>query len=221
MSKSTSKTISKSMSKSTSKSMSKSTSNNANNTNRIDKCISTYCKNVYPKKVKQLTKNMPKMMKTLKNVLPKEMKKSISMMSSKEKKQMYSNFKENMKEHMKKQMKEKTKKESNNHNEKLNKICIKSNCNPECKNTIFQKGTKIPESVFIDLKEQISTQLKNTPKMIPKAYKLGKKTVIEMRKNIFGKKTNVLKGDFHETLSPKIVRKLKQEGAISGCSVGE
>jgi len=40
-----------------------------------------------------------------------------------------------------------------------------------------------------------------------------------MRSDIFGNKTNVLKNDFYEKLPQTIVKKLKKEGAISGCTL--
>ena len=39
------------------------------------------------------------------------------------------------------------------------------------------------------------------------------------RKDIFKNKTSVLKDNFYEGLKPKTLKKLKKEGAISGCFI--
>ena len=39
----------------------------------------------------------------------------------------------------------------------------------------------------------------------------------ETRKNMFCNKTSALKDGFYEGLKPKTLKKLKKEGAISGC----
>ena len=86
--------------------------------------------------------------------------------------------------------------------------CKKAYCNPECKGTIFEKGKSVPKEVF---DEDI---FKKGP-----AKDILKEFVINQRKEIFGKKTDVLKDGFYEKLSSKTVKKLKKEGATSGCSI--
>ena len=86
--------------------------------------------------------------------------------------------------------------------------CKKAYCNPECKGTIFEKGTSIPKEVFnqdIFKKGPLKDMLKEM--------------IVNQRKEIFGKKTDVLKDSFYEKLSPKTIKKLKSNGATSGCSL--
>jgi hypothetical protein len=74
-------------------------------------------------------------------------------------------------------------------------------CNPGCKDTNYESGSELP-------------------KYIQKVWKDNKKALKQMnkdRKEIFGDKTNVLVDDFYEKLKPSVVKKLKKEGAISGC----
>jgi len=86
--------------------------------------------------------------------------------------------------------------------------CKKGYCNPECKGTIFEKGKSAPKEMF---DEDIFE--KGPAKNILKEF------AINQRKGIFGKKTDVLKDSFYEKLSPETVKKLKKEGALSGCSL--
>lgn len=46
-----------------------------------------------------------------------------------------------------------------------------------------------------------------------------KEMIINQRKGIFGKKTDVLKDSYYEKLGPKTIKKLKKEGATSGCTL--
>lgn len=86
-------------------------------------------------------------------------------------------------------------------------LCKKGYCNPECKNTLFQKGDKLPKGVFDNM------NLKGPTKKIVKSL------ITATRKRLFGKKKDILKNNFYEGLSKKEVTKLKKEGAISGCTV--
>jgi len=81
--------------------------------------------------------------------------------------------------------------------------CKEGLCNIGCKGTIVEDGnpTLLP------------TSLSKTYKKSKAAIDFLKKT----RKEIFGKKTSVLHDDFYEGLDPNYVKKLKKEGAISGC----
>ena len=88
----------------------------------------------------------------------------------------------------------------------LGKRCLKGFCNPTCEGTIFQDGKQFPKNIEIDSKDE-------------KVKKIVLKFSKDMRKNIFGKKTSVLKNGFYEKLTPKTVKQLKKKGALSGCSL--
>ena len=111
---------------------------------------------------------------------------------------------------------EKWKKEKNENDEKIyffNKHtnekgvfdnCVSSYCNPGCKNTFYEEGTKLSKGYFKRMK-------------ITKKNDYLRKFFEWDRKRAFGKKTNVLKDDFYEKISKQKVNKLKKIGAISGC----
>lgn len=81
---------------------------------------------------------------------------------------------------------------------RMRDACIKKYCNKKCLGTIFEDGdaNKLPK------------ELKN---------KYNNKIALESRKEIFGKKTSVLKDNFYEKLEASKVKKLKKEGCVSGC----
>ena len=187
----------KSSNKSSSKS-SKSSSKSNNNSSRKEKCVSTYCENVFPKKLEKLKKKISK------NIIPKMTKNMIPS----HKKIFIKNFNKSF------FIKDKKTKEWEKQN------CKNSFCNPKCKNTLFQEGTKIPKEVFKNAKLHLTHTIKD-PKLSAKAYKDTVKIFKKMRQHIYGEKTNVLKNDFYEKLPLKTVNKLKKEGAISGCSLSE
>ena len=98
--------------------------------------------------------------------------------------------------------------------------CINTYCNPNnCKNTVFEAGSKIPNSIFVKLKAELEANPYIKKKDIPKMIKNTKKTMIEMRKSLFKNKTNVIKNNFYENLSSTDVKQMKKEGAISGCTI--
>ena len=85
----------------------------------------------------------------------------------------------------------------------------KTMCNPTCKNTLFESGDP--------------NQL--TPSFIKELKKISKtKDALDyqlaLRKEIFGKKNNVLKNGFYEKLDSETVNNLKKRGATSGCYRG-
>jgi hypothetical protein len=82
-------------------------------------------------------------------------------------------------------------------------------CNPTCKGTLFESGDadKLPPSFLKELKK--ITKTKDAVD-----YQLG------LRKEIFGKKNNVLKNGFYEKLDAETVNNLKKRGATSGCYRG-
>jgi hypothetical protein len=84
-------------------------------------------------------------------------------------------------------------------------VCMRGYCNPHCKGTIFEEGApnKLPDELL--------KRNKKFPSLVP----FMKKT----RKDIFNKKTNVLKDGFYEGLSPEKIKEYKKMGATSGCSV--
>lgn len=97
--------------------------------------------------------------------------------------------------------------------------CMNSYCNPDCKNTVFEAGSKIPNSVFVKIKSDLESNPSIKKKDIPKMLKSSKKLANEMRKIIFKNKTNVIKNNFYENLKPSDVKELKKKGAISGCTI--
>jgi membrane-associated HD superfamily phosphohydrolase len=187
--------------KSNKKTMKKTTNNNNtnNNSTRVKSCSTNFCDNVFAKKMKIM------MDKIKKNIIKK--------MTAEEKKMYYKHVKNNNHNH--------------NENEKYmleyqKQMCNDAYCNPTCKDTIFEPGTKIPNAVFEKLKTHLTRQMnkmKSTPKQINKAYKLSNKMLSNTRKNIFGSKKNVLRNGFYEKLPSDKVKLLKKEGAISGCSL--
>jgi septal ring factor EnvC (AmiA/AmiB activator) len=94
-------------------------------------------------------------------------------------------------------------KKSGESDKKLLDNCEKYFCNEGCKNTIFEDGA--PDK----LSKGFSKLFKNNKEVI--------KMMEKSRKELFGNKTSVLKDGFFEGLKPKSLKKLKKEGAISGC----
>ena len=190
--------ITKKSSKSSTKKSSKSISNSNNNSSRKDKCFSTYCKNVFPKRLEKIKKKISK--KIITNMT--------KHMNASHKTMFIKNFNKSF------FIKDKKTKDWEQQN------CKRSFCNPKCKDTFFEEGNKISKEVFKNAKLHLSHTLKD-PKQSAKAYKLATKTLKTIRKQIFGNKTNILKNDFYEKLPTKTVKKLKKEGAISGCTMSE
>ncbi len=94
----------------------------------------------------------------------------------------------------------------------LKNKCIDGFCNPTCKNTIFEngKGNTLPKGVVNKLKKNKTTLpvLNNTIKLL-----------IDMRKRMYGTNTTVIKDGFYKGLNKTTIKKLKKDGALSGCSV--
>ena len=188
----------KSSRKSYSKKSSKSSSKNNDNSGRKEKCISSYCENVFPKKLEKFKKKISK------KLIPRMTKN----MSPSHKKMFIKNFNKSF------FLKDKKTKEWEKQN------CKNSYCNPKCKDTLFQEGTKIPKEVFKHSKSRLSHTIKE-PKLFARTYKNTVKSLKHIRKHIFGEKKNILKNDFYEKLPLKTINKLKKQGAISGCSLSE
>jgi len=85
--------------------------------------------------------------------------------------------------------------------DKLNhEHCMATYCNPECKGTIFENGKNITkETLRIPYQEERRKQL------------------TKQRRNLFGKRVNVLKNNFYINISKEDIEKYKKNGAISGC----
>lgn len=81
--------------------------------------------------------------------------------------------------------------------------CEKQFCNEGCKGTIFEDGPA----------DTLPKKLLDKYKKNPAAIDMFK----DMRKNLFGNKTSVLKDNFFEGMKAKDIEKYKKEGAISGC----
>jgi len=74
------------------------------------------------------------------------------------------------------------------------KNCARIYCNEGCKNTLFDNSL-------------------NTMKYNSK----NRNFMMDERKLLFGKQKTILKNSFYNKLSAKTIKKLKKEGAISGC----
>lgn len=88
--------------------------------------------------------------------------------------------------------------------------CVKGYCNPSCKGTIFEAGSDLPKSLVQKLKKDLKTK---------KNFDMVVKILKQTRKNVFGKKKNVLVNSFYENLPKKQVDRLIKDGALSGCSL--
>ena len=97
-------------------------------------------------------------------------------------------------------------KDFTNHSKESDKILtdshIRTFCNPNCEATILEPGNKLSERYYSDYKSN---------KKLIKLFE-------EQRKNIFGKKTNVLVDGFYENAPKKYIEEIKKDGAISLCS---
>jgi hypothetical protein len=166
----------------------------------VKKCQSSYCKN-YTRKglnmLKVFTDNMSKTMKKRLDVLAKKKNRT---KEEDEKldlaKTFYNSFTKNIKkEYSKTSMKKKEK--------ELMELCTKSFCNPECKETIFDESTK-------ELPKHLIKQFKDSPESL--------KIFTNIKKELFKGKKTILKDGFYEGLKSNTIKKLKSEGAISGCA---
>lgn len=168
------------------------------NGNKKSECINTKCKLVIDeaeKSMKNLHFNAEKRIKELEKKESKDCGAStISRKCEKIKKKNLWN------KHFLKQ----TKKSGNVNWKKIELAnCATHYCNEGCKKTIFEDGP--PDK----LSEEFMKYLKH--KELIKSFE-------ELRKELFGNKTSVLKDGFYEGLNPKTLNKLKKEGAISGCA---
>jgi hypothetical protein len=95
----------------------------------------------------------------------------------------------------------------NNHitrDKEFTKQCERIYCNPTCKDTMFQSGRHLPT--------RLDKELRNSSPATAKVVK-------QMRREMFGKKTNVLRDGFYERLPDKDVNNVRAKGAQSGCTI--
>jgi hypothetical protein len=113
---------------------------------------------------------------------------------------------------LKKIMNKTLKKVMNNpkYDKKMLESCLKGYCNPSCKNTIFEAGMVLSKTLVTQLKKSMKTK---------KNFDIVVKILRQTRKNVFGKKQNVLVNSFYEKLPKKQVDQLIKDGALSGCSL--
>jgi len=90
------------------------------------------------------------------------------------------------------------------------KECNRVYCNPKCKNTLFESGKELSEGFR---KKIIKTQKKSSKKDREKMLTYFE----EKHRKIHGNKENVLLDGFYEGLSQKKIKKIRKNGAISGC----
>lgn len=88
---------------------------------------------------------------------------------------------------------------------KITRECNMYYCNKTCKNTLFEAG----KNKYPPLPKELTSN-KKLKAFMTNLQKQSKKV-------LFGDKDNVLKDGFYEKLSPAKVKKLKQNGATSGC----
>ncbi len=89
--------------------------------------------------------------------------------------------------------------------------CKLAYCNPTCKNTIFENGNsnKLPNGY----EKMLKKKMKGT-----KGNKLIE-TMKLIRKSMFKEDKSIVKNGFYKKLKSNNVKKLKKNGALSGCSV--
>lgn len=155
----------------------------------IEKCVKTKCELV--------AKDAIKVTKKIKKIFVDSYKQKIKKCKTEKNNKECTNLEET------KKFLKKINKNSDKINKKTRKLAISNckfiYCNKEnCKDTLFEPG-KNPS---------IMNKIKN--KNLIKLFE-------EKRKQIFGKKTDVLKDGFYEKLKPSEIEKLKKQGAISGC----
>jgi hypothetical protein len=157
------------------------------------KCTKTKCDNYVSDILNERKKMLPFLRKTLK-------KSKKAMSDPKLSKEQINGIKKSYKAFFKLQQNILSEKNTKKLASSTRKYCETSFCNPGCKGTIFESGSGLP--IAMKKKYNKTTQLKNLE---------------EHRNDIFGKKNDVLVDDFYDGLSPKIIKKLRKEGAVSGC----
>lgn len=168
--------------------------------NTIKKCQSSYCKHYTRKGIKMLKDLTDNMSKNMKKKLDEQMKKKNRTKEEEDKldlaKKFYNNFTKDIK-------KETTKTAMKKKEKELMKLCTRSFCNPECKETVFDESTT-------ELPKYLIKQFKDSPESL--------QIFTNIKKDLFKGKKTILKDGFYEGLKSKTVKKMKSEGAISGCA---
>ncbi len=117
----------------------------------------------------------------------------------------------NMDETKKKKMIKILDKEIDKKEKQIKEECKLAYCNPTCKNTIFENGNsnKLPNGYEEMLKKKMKGAKGN--KLI--------ETMKLIRKSMFKENKSIVKNGFYKKLKSNNVKKLKKNGALSGCSV--
>lgn len=165
------------------------------------KCQNSYCKNYTRKNMdstkKTLTSTLKLFTKAIEKIEKKKNKTSLEIEKIKDAKKQKDNFIKRMREQLSNTNLKKTKKS-------LDKFCIKTYCNPDCKNTYFDEST-------LGLSKEILTKNKKDPIFLQRMRETKHKDIYQGRKHI-------LKDSFYYDIDPKLVKQMKKEGAISGCA---
>ncbi len=171
--------------------------------NEIARCKDKICN------IKKIEKSYEKKKKVLKDLCKKFEKKIKEKNTKPENIKFLKAFVDGLKKQLKKLDKKSYKKKEI---QKMKKVCETAYCNKGCKGTLFQKGSpnKLPNNVVNKIKKN---------KIPDKNKKNMSNFFLIMRKKIFDKKTDVLKNDFYKGLKNSNVKKMKKNGAVSGCTL--
>ena len=169
--------------------------------NKTKKCIESKCIKIW---AKESAKNVTKFKKIFEAGYKKGLVKIKKECESKNsKKEVCEKLKKDV-ENMKKVLDSFNNKKTMEDGKKLEMAtCETRFCNEGCKGTILEDGPAdtLPKSLLVKYKKN------------PAAIDMFK----NMRKELFGNKTSVLKDNFFEGMKAKDIEKHKKEGAISGC----
>jgi len=106
----------------------------------------------------------------------------------------------------KKQIEKNFKKSLNKLKKTVPKECSVAFCNPTCEGTIFQNGKELPEKIKKRfLKEKTGQEIIEM--------------LIKLRESLFNGEKTIIKNGFYKELKAKNIKKIKKNGAISGCSI--
>jgi len=164
----------------------------------VDKCVkSKHCKKQIDRDTKLALEFVDSMISNLKEKLGKHQK-------TKEGEVMHKTMKEGLDKMIKKRREFTKKLHSKASMKKALDGCKRAYCNIGCKGTMFESGSEVPKEIYDKIKD----------KKLAEAFK----PMFELRrKQIFGKKTNVLNDNFYEKIRPAMVKQMKKDGALSGC----
>jgi len=164
----------------------------------VDACVkSKHCKKVIDRNTKLALEFLDSMISNLKEKFGKHQK-------TKEGEVMRKTMKEGLDKMIKKRREFTKKIHSKASMKKALDDCKRAYCNIGCKGTMFESGSEVPKEVYNNIKDN------KLAEAIKPMFELK-------RKQIFGKKTNVLNDNFYEKINPSLVKKMKKDGALSGC----